>query len=36
MKRTKGVIIIGDGLADRPVPELDGRTPLEEIGRAHV
>ena len=29
MKRTKGVIIIGDGLADRPVPELDGRTPLE-------
>lgn len=27
--RTKGVIIIGDGLADRPVPELDGRTPLE-------
>jgi len=29
MKRTKAVIIIGDGLADRPVPELDGRTPLE-------
>jgi 2,3-bisphosphoglycerate-independent phosphoglycerate mutase len=29
MRRTKGVIIIGDGLADRPVPELDGRTPLE-------
>ena len=29
MKRTKGVIIIGDGLADRPVAELDGRTPLE-------
>jgi 2,3-bisphosphoglycerate-independent phosphoglycerate mutase len=29
MKRTKGVIIVGDGLADRPVPELDGRTPLE-------
>jgi len=29
MKRTKGVLIIGDGLADRPVPELDGRTPLE-------
>ena len=29
MKRTKAVLIIGDGLADRPVPELDGRTPLE-------
>jgi 2,3-bisphosphoglycerate-independent phosphoglycerate mutase len=29
MKRTKGVIIIGDGLGDRPVHELDGRTPLE-------
>jgi 2,3-bisphosphoglycerate-independent phosphoglycerate mutase len=29
MKRTKGVLIIGDGLADRPVVELDGRTPLE-------
>ncbi len=29
MKRTKAVIIIGDGLADRPVPELGGRTPLE-------
>ncbi len=29
MKRTKAIIIIGDGLADRPVPELDGRTPLE-------
>jgi 2,3-bisphosphoglycerate-independent phosphoglycerate mutase len=29
MKRTKGVIIVADGLADRPVPELDGRTPLE-------
>ncbi len=27
--RTKGAILIGDGLADRPVPELDGRTPLE-------
>jgi len=27
--RTKAVILIGDGLADRPVPALDGRTPLE-------
>lgn len=24
----KTVIVIGDGMADRPVPELDGRTPL--------
>jgi 2,3-bisphosphoglycerate-independent phosphoglycerate mutase len=28
-KRTKAVILIGDGVADRPVPELSGRTPLE-------
>ena len=28
-RRTKAVILIGDGLADRPVPELNGRTPLE-------
>ncbi|MBE9566455.1 MAG: phosphoglycerate mutase, partial [Proteobacteria bacterium] len=28
-KRTKAAIIIGDGLADRPVADLDGRTPLE-------
>ncbi len=27
--RTKAVILIGDGLGDRPVAELDGRTPLE-------
>jgi 2,3-bisphosphoglycerate-independent phosphoglycerate mutase len=29
MKRTKAVVIIGDGMADRPVPDLGGRTPLE-------
>jgi len=28
-QRTKGVVVIGDGLADRPVAELGGRTPLE-------
>ncbi len=28
-KRTKGVVLIADGLADRPVPALDGKTPLE-------
>jgi len=27
--RTKSALLIGDGLADRPVPALDGRTPLE-------
>jgi 2,3-bisphosphoglycerate-independent phosphoglycerate mutase len=26
---TKGILIIGDGMADRPVPELNGQTPLE-------
>lgn len=25
----KYMIILGDGMADRPIPELDGRTPLE-------
>jgi 2,3-bisphosphoglycerate-independent phosphoglycerate mutase len=29
MDKTKAVIIIGDGVADRPVAELDDRTPLE-------
>lgn len=29
IKRTKAVLLIGDGLADRPVDALDGRTPLE-------
>lgn len=28
-ERTKAVILIGDGMADRLVPDLDGRTPLE-------
>jgi 2,3-bisphosphoglycerate-independent phosphoglycerate mutase len=28
-ERTKAVILIGDGMADRPVPALDGKTPLE-------
>jgi len=35
-KRTKGVILIGDGLADRPVLELDGRTPLEVADTPHL
>ncbi len=28
-ERTKGAVLIADGLADRPVSALDGRTPLE-------
>ena len=24
----KGVVIVGDGMADYPIPELDGKTPL--------
>ncbi len=27
--KTKAVVLIGDGLGDRPIPDLDGRTPLE-------
>ena len=29
MESTHGLLLIGDGLGDRPVPELDGLTPLE-------
>src|SRR5438034_1434126 len=29
METKHGLLLIGDGLGDRPVPELDGRTPLE-------
>ena len=25
----KYVVVLGDGMADRPIPELDGKTPLE-------
>lgn len=28
----KSVIILGDGMADEPIPELDGRTPLQAAG----
>ena len=31
----KYVLIIGDGMADDPLEQLGGKTPLE-IGRAHV
>ena len=32
----KMVVIIGDGMADQPVPELDGRTPLEAAYAPHM
>ena len=32
----KYVLIIGDGMADNPVPELGGRTPLEVSEKPHI
>ena len=32
----KYVLIIGDGMADNPVPQLDGRTPLEASNKPHI
>ena len=32
----KYVLIIGDGMADNPVPQLDGRTPLEVSEKPHI
>jgi 2,3-bisphosphoglycerate-independent phosphoglycerate mutase len=32
----KYVILIGDGMADEPCPELDGRTPLEAADTPHM
>ena len=29
----KYILIIGDGMADDPLPELGGRTPLEASGK---
>ena len=28
--RTKYILLVGDGMADYPIPELDGKTPLEK------
>jgi 2,3-bisphosphoglycerate-independent phosphoglycerate mutase len=28
MSSVKHIVLLGDGMADRPIPELDGRTPL--------
>lgn len=32
----KYILIIGDGMADNPVPELDGRTPLEAAEKPRI
>ncbi len=32
----KYILIIGDGMADNPVPELGGRTPLEAAVKPHI
>lgn len=32
----KTVIILGDGMSDHPVPELDGRTPLQVANKPHI
>ena len=32
----KYVVILGDGMADLPVPELDGRTPLEAANKPNI
>lgn len=32
----KYILIIGDGMADNPVPELNGKTPLEAVNKPHI
>ena len=32
----KYILVIGDGMADNPVPELDGRTPLEASDKPFI
>jgi 2,3-bisphosphoglycerate-independent phosphoglycerate mutase len=32
----KSVIIIGDGMSDRPIARLDGRTPLQVASKPHI
>lgn len=32
----KYILIIGDGMADNPVPELNGKTPLEAAEKPHI
>jgi len=35
-KNVKYVILVGDGMADEPRPELDGRTPLQNADTPHM
>ncbi|HPW55818.1 MAG: cofactor-independent phosphoglycerate mutase [Thermoanaerobaculaceae bacterium] len=32
----KAIIVLGDGMSDRPLPELDGRTPLQAARKPHL
>jgi 2,3-bisphosphoglycerate-independent phosphoglycerate mutase len=32
----KYIIILGDGMADEPLPELDGKTPLQAANKPHI
>jgi 2,3-bisphosphoglycerate-independent phosphoglycerate mutase len=32
----KYILVIGDGMADNPVPELGGKTPLEYVKKPHI
>lgn len=32
----KYIVVLGDGMADRPLPELGGRTPLEAANKPHM
>lgn len=32
----KYILIIGDGMADNPVPELEDKTPLEAVHKPHM
>ena len=32
----KYILVIGDGMADNPVPELDGKTPLEAADKKFI
>lgn len=32
----KYIVVLGDGMADRPVPELGGKTPLEAAHKPNM
>ncbi len=36
MEGPKAILLIGDGLGDRPVPELGGKTPLEAANKPNI